>query len=76
MHASPDDDEATVSEQGAPKDHYTTLAGFLLHRFGQIPDPGEQLSWNGWRFEVMALDDRRIAKVLAKPETATASAPH
>jgi CBS domain containing-hemolysin-like protein len=67
--------ERTLTVTGMmDEDHYTTLAGFLLHGFGHIPEPGEHLSWNGWRFEIVALDDRRIAKVLAKPETAAAAA--
>ncbi len=44
---------------------YETLAGFLLLRFGHLPRPGESTLFNGWRFEIMDLDGRRIDKVLA-----------
>ncbi len=41
-----------------------TLAGFMLHRFDHIPEPGESFSWNGRTFKVAALEGRRIAQVL------------
>ncbi len=44
---------------------YATLAGFVLHRLGHIPKPGENFVWRDWRFEVVDLDRRRIDKVLA-----------
>ncbi len=44
---------------------YATLAGFVLHRLGHIPKPGESFVWRDWRFEVVDLDRRRIDKVLA-----------
>jgi putative hemolysin len=45
--------------------HYQTVAGFLLSHFGRIPDVGDQIEAEGWRFEVLDLDGRRIDKVLA-----------
>ena len=44
---------------------YQTVAGFLLSHFGRIPEVGNRIEVNGWRFEVMDLDGRRIDKVLA-----------
>jgi putative hemolysin len=44
---------------------YQTMAGFLLQQFGAIPDVGEQVEAEGWRFEILDLDGRRIDKVLA-----------
>ena len=46
-------------------DHYQTVAGFLLSHFGRIPDVGDHIAVDGWRFEVVDLDGRRIDKVLA-----------
>jgi CBS domain containing-hemolysin-like protein len=43
---------------------YSTLAGYLLARFGQLPQAGDVLEQNGIRFEVMQVTDRRIASVL------------
>jgi len=48
-----------------PSRHYQTVAGFLLSHFGRIPDVGDQIEIDGWRFEVLDLDGRRIDKVLA-----------
>jgi len=45
--------------------HYQTVAGFLLSHFGRIPDVGDRIEAEGWRFEVLDLDGRRIDKVLA-----------
>jgi putative hemolysin len=44
---------------------YQTVAGFLLSHFGRIPDVGDRVEADGWRFEVVDLDGRRIDKVLA-----------
>lgn len=47
---------------------YQTCAGYLLEKFGAIPSVGESTSADGWRFEVVDLDGRRIDKVLATKE--------
>ena len=44
---------------------YQTFAGFLLQEFGRIPNVGDKIEDEGWRFEVADLDGRRIDKVLA-----------
>ena len=48
---------------------YTTLAGYLLSRFGQLPSPGDACEFKGqshtsFRFSVKQIDGRRIAQVL------------
>jgi putative hemolysin len=35
-----------------------------------LPEVGEQFEYEGWRFEVVDLDGRRIDKVLATPPKA------
>jgi putative hemolysin len=45
--------------------HYQTVAGFLLSHFGRIPNVGDRVEVDDWRFEVVDLDGRRIDKVLA-----------
>ncbi len=42
---------------------FETLAGFLLSRFGFIPQGGEQLAEGGRRYTVQAMDRNRIAIV-------------
>lgn len=48
-------------------EEYSTLAGYLLARFGALPLPGDHcsLEWgkNSYRFTVKELDGRRIATV-------------
>jgi putative hemolysin len=49
-----------------PSPGYHTMAGFMLAAFGHIPEAGEEVVVQGWRFEVIDLDGRRIDKVLAQ----------
>lgn len=46
---------------------FQTVAGFVLHAMGRLPRTGEAVEAQGWRFEVVDLDGRRIDKVLAAP---------
>ncbi len=49
---------------------YHTLAGLLLALLRRVPKEGDRIVFAGWRFEVLAMDGRRVEKVLAKPEPA------
>jgi len=42
---------------------YETLAGFMLSAFGRIPEVGEAVDVDGWRYTVLVLDKRRISRV-------------
>lgn len=53
---------------------FETLAGFVLARFGQIPQTGDHFAWDGLRFEIVDMDGRRIDRILAGPDTAAAPA--
>jgi putative hemolysin len=44
---------------------YQTFAGYLLQQFGAIPNVGDKIEADGWRFEIVDMDGRRIDKVLA-----------
>ncbi|MBP7002389.1 hemolysin family protein [Amaricoccus sp.] len=44
---------------------YATLAGLALDRLGELPEPGAVFDAEGWRFEVVDLDGRRIDKLIA-----------
>ena len=44
---------------------YNTLAGLLMSVSGHLPALGEHIECNGWCFEVIDLDGKRIDKVLA-----------
>lgn len=43
---------------------FDTLAGFILHQLERIPKTGDQLSWKGFKIEVIDMDSHRIDKVL------------
>jgi putative hemolysin len=47
---------------------YQTCAGYLLEKFGAIPSVGQSIGADGWTFEIIDLDGRRIDKVLASRE--------
>ncbi|TWI69150.1 putative tellurium resistance membrane protein TerC [Pseudoduganella lurida] len=49
---------------GGATDDYTSLAGFMLERFGALPKVGEVLVIDGLRLEVTEVIERRIASVL------------
>jgi putative hemolysin len=44
---------------------FQTLGGFLMARLGRVPAVTDQVELNGWRFEIMDMDRRRVDKVLA-----------
>ena len=44
---------------------YHTLAGMLIVLLGRLPASGDAVEWDGWRFEVVDMDQKRIDKVLA-----------
>ncbi|WP_375270908.1 hemolysin family protein [Sphingomonas sp.] len=43
---------------------YATVAGLALAAFRKLPNEGEHFEEQGWRFEVVDLDGRRIDKLL------------
>ncbi|WP_336056942.1 hemolysin family protein [Nitratireductor sp. CH_MIT9313-5] len=45
--------------------NYSTLAGYLLTHFQQLPRTGQKVEAEGWRFEIVDMDGRRIDQVLA-----------
>jgi putative hemolysin len=45
------------------EEHVNTLAGFLLHKLGSIPEEGDVCEADGVRFTVRLVVDRRIEKI-------------
>jgi putative hemolysin len=54
-------------EEGA----YDTVGGFIMDRLGDIPQEGNHFEWNGYRFEVMDMDGRRVDKILIERDQDT-----
>ena len=55
---------------------YNTLAGMIMLLLGRLPETADSVEWEGWRFEVVDLDGKRVDKVLASvlaPEAAYAA---
>jgi putative hemolysin len=49
---------------------YNTLAGMIMLLLGRLPRTTDAVEWEGWRFEVVDLDGKRVDKVLvARIET-------
>jgi len=46
---------------------YNTLAGMVMLLLGRVPTTGDIVQWQGWRFEIVDMDNHRIDKVLAMP---------
>ena len=46
------------------EDEYETLSGFVMTSLGRVPQASEFFEWNGFRFEVVDMDGRRVDKVL------------
>ncbi len=62
----PADDFGELTGLTLPEDRtYHTVAGFVIDGFGRLPNIGESFIAQGWRFEVVDLDGRRVDKVLA-----------
>ncbi|CAM5223235.1 CBS domain containing-hemolysin-like protein OS=Castellaniella defragrans OX=75697 GN=HNR28_002529 PE=3 SV=1 [Castellaniella defragrans] len=61
--------EQVLHTEGLVDEHeeYSTIAGYLLSRFGRLPEVGDQCElmhdYGGFRFTVAALEGRRIAAV-------------
>jgi putative hemolysin len=50
------------------KDRYHTLSGMLMLLLGRLPQTTDHVTWEGWRFEVVDIDGKRVDKVLATQE--------
>ncbi|WP_338846155.1 hemolysin family protein [Massilia sp. W12] len=47
------------------KGRYHTLSGMMMLLLGKVPNTADYAEWDGWRFEVVDMDGKRIDKVLA-----------
>ncbi|QOI99336.1 MAG: HlyC/CorC family transporter [Phycisphaeraceae bacterium] len=61
---------AALSLPGGVEDRLTgvnTAAGLVVALLGRLPTTGESVEWEGWRFEVVDMDGKRVDKILASP---------
>ncbi len=50
-----------------PEGDYATLAGLVLDRMGRIPGKGEAVEVDGWRLEVLDVENHAITRVRLVP---------
>jgi putative hemolysin len=48
---------------------YHTAAGLILALLRRVPQVGDRIAFGGWRFEVLAMDGRRVDRLSAERET-------
>ncbi len=53
-----------LPEEG--RGRYNTLAGMIMLLLGRLPRTADRVDWDGWRFEVVDLDGKRVDKVLVE----------
>ncbi|WP_448953462.1 hemolysin family protein [Labrys neptuniae] len=58
------DELAEILSISIERGEYETAAGFILAELHHLPQTGESFVREGWRFEVIDLDGRRIDKIL------------
>lgn len=46
---------------------FHTLGGFMMSRINRVPLVGDKFTLDGWRFEVVDMDGRRVDRVLLVP---------
>jgi CBS domain containing-hemolysin-like protein len=50
-----------------PDDEWDTVGGLVLGLAGRVPEPGEEFAINGFVFEVVRVQGRRVAEVIVRP---------
>ncbi len=56
----PIDDFNEQFDQELPQEDYHTLAGFVFGELGRAPEAGDEVVWDGLRFQVVEIDGPRI----------------
>jgi putative hemolysin len=52
-----------------PEGDYATIAGLVLNRMGRLPGKGETVDVDGWRLEVLEVEQRAITQVRLVPDS-------
>jgi CBS domain containing-hemolysin-like protein len=59
----PDEVEDAIGFE-MPEGDYETIGGFIVSLLGHIPEVGEHVAYEGWEFKVVAMDGRRVDRIL------------
>lgn len=46
---------------------FETVGGFVMNHLERIPKPGDRFEWDDHEFEVVGMDDRRVARIRVVP---------
>jgi len=46
---------------------YQTVGGMVMDALGRVPEETDRFEWEGYSFEVVDMDGRRVDKVLVAP---------
>ncbi|ODT85463.1 MAG: hypothetical protein ABS69_00825 [Nitrosomonadales bacterium SCN 54-20] len=57
------------------KGRYNTLSGMMMLLVGRLPHTADRCEWEGWLFEIMDMDGKRIDKVLATKKAPVTESP-
>lgn len=52
---------------GEDEELYQTVGGFVMMHLEKMPQAGDNFEWQGYRFEVMDMDEHRVDKILLMP---------
>ncbi|MFN2469457.1 MAG: hemolysin family protein [Gaiellaceae bacterium] len=59
----PIDDFNEQFQQAVPQEDYHTVAGFVFGEIGRAPETGDEVVWDGLRFEVVETEGPRIERL-------------
>jgi putative hemolysin len=60
------DDVNNILRSDIPNEDFDTLAGFIYHQLGFIPEGGEVITWDRYTFTIKEINGNRISKVLVQ----------
>ncbi len=60
------DDVNEIIRAEIPNENFDTLAGFIYHQLGFIPEGGEEVKWENITLKIKEIQGNRISKVLIK----------
>ena len=60
------DDVNEIIRTEIPNEHFDTLAGFIYHQLGYIPEGGEEIKWENITLKIKEIKGNRISKVIVK----------
>ena len=46
-----------------PEEDFHTVAGFVFGQLGRAPEPGDDIAYDGMRFDVLEVDGNRIERI-------------